>query len=101
VVAVDRELVRLYWDTGRIIHLRQKGEGWGAAIVPRLSRALRNELPELKGFSERNTERMPAFDREYPSLQAALEEETPPPIARSRKVPKVPLPVALLPESPS
>ena len=38
LVAVNRELVRLYWDIGRIIQLRQKGEGWGAAIVPRLSR---------------------------------------------------------------
>ena len=99
LVAVNRELVRLYWDIGRIIQLRQEGEGWGAAIVPRLSRALHNELPELKGFSERNIERMLAFHREYPSLQASLEGEAPPATARTSKVSKVPLPVALFPES--
>lgn len=58
LVAVNRELVRLYWDIGRIIQRRQKAEGWGAAVIPRLSRALHNELPELKGFSERNIKRM-------------------------------------------
>lgn len=88
LVAVNRELVRLYWDIGRIIQLRQKGEGWGAAIVPRLSRALHNELPELKGFSERNIERMLAFHREYPSLQASLEGQAPPATARTSKAQK-------------
>lgn len=99
LVAVNRELVRLYWDIGRIIQRRQKGEGWGAAVIPRLSRALHNELPELKGFSERNIKRMLAFHREYPSLQASLDEQAPRPAARTGKISKVPLPVALLPES--
>ena len=99
LVAVNRELVRLYWDIGRIIQRRQQGEGWGAAVIPRLSRALHNELPELKGFSERNIKRMLAFHREYPSLQASLGEQAPRPAARTGEGSKVPLPVALLPES--
>ncbi|WP_054847537.1 DUF1016 N-terminal domain-containing protein [Methanoculleus chikugoensis] len=40
----------------------------GAAVIPRLSSALKNELPEVKGFSERNIKRMLAFYREYPEL---------------------------------
>jgi hypothetical protein len=28
---------------------RQRKEGWGAAIIPRLARELRNESPEEKG----------------------------------------------------
>jgi len=52
VLAVNAELVRLYWDIGWIIHDRQKREGWGVAIIPRLSRELHNELPDIKGFSE-------------------------------------------------
>ncbi len=99
LVAVNRELVRLYWDIGHIIQRRQKGEGWGAAVIPRLSRALHNELPELKGFSERNIKRMLAFHREYPSLQGPVDENTLRPAARAHKVAKVPPPVALLPES--
>ena len=68
VLAVNAELVRLYWEVGRIIHERQKTEGWGAAVIPRLSSALKNELPEVKGFSERNIRRMLAFFREYPEV---------------------------------
>ncbi len=66
VTAVNAELIRLYWDIGRLIDERQRREGWGAAVIPRLSAELRNELPELKGFSERNIDRMIAFYRAYP-----------------------------------
>jgi hypothetical protein len=44
------------------------GRMWGAAVIPRLSSALKNELSEVKGFSERNIKRMLAFYREYPEL---------------------------------
>jgi predicted nuclease of restriction endonuclease-like (RecB) superfamily len=67
VLGVNSELVRLYWDIGRMIDERQAREGWGAAVVPRLAHALRNELPELKGFSERNIKLMLAFYRAYPN----------------------------------
>ena len=65
MLAANSELVRLYWDIGRVTNERQKGEGWGAAVIPRLTRALHNELPEVKGLSERNIKRMLAFYREY------------------------------------
>lgn len=67
MLAVNSELVRLYWDIGRIIDERQQREGWGAAVIPRLALKLKNELPELKGFSERNIKLMLAFYREYPN----------------------------------
>ncbi len=69
---VNSELVRLYWDIGRIIDARQKREGWGAAVIPRLATELKNELPELKGFSERNIKRMLAFYRDYPDPDAIV-----------------------------
>ena len=72
VLAVNSELVRLYWDIGRIINARQKQEGWGSAVIPRLARELKNELPELKGFSERNIGRMIAFYRDYPEPSSIL-----------------------------
>jgi len=31
VLAVNAELVRLYWDIGRLIAQRQQQEGWGLA----------------------------------------------------------------------
>lgn len=81
VLAVNAELVRLYWEVGRIIHERQRTEGWGAAVIPRLSSALKNELPEVKGFSERNIRRMLAFFREYPELGGG--GIVPPPVAQT------------------
>lgn len=72
VLAVNAELVRLYWDIGRIIAERQQQAGWGAAVIPRLANELKNELPEVKGFSERNIGRMIAFYREYPNPAALL-----------------------------
>lgn len=35
--AVNRELVGLYWDIGRMILERQGVEGWGKSVVERLS----------------------------------------------------------------
>lgn len=63
--AVNAELVQVYWDIGRMIDERQQQEGWGAGVIPRLARELRNDMPEVKGFSERNIGRMIAFFREY------------------------------------
>ncbi|MCC6694380.1 MAG: DUF1016 family protein [Candidatus Hydrogenedentes bacterium] len=67
-ICVNAELVRLYWDIGRLICQRQQDEGWGAGVIPRLSRDLRNELPEIKGFSERNIKLMVQFYRCYPNV---------------------------------
>lgn len=68
VMSANREMLLLYWDVGRIVSERQHEQGWGAAVIPRLSRDIRNELPEVKGFSARNIDRMVAFYREYPGL---------------------------------
>ena len=78
MLAVNAELVQLYWDIGRIIAARQEQEGWGAAVIPRLARELKNELPKEKGFSERNLDRMIAFYRIYSDPA----EFSPPPVAK-------------------
>lgn len=92
VLAVNAELVRLYWEIGAMIDRRQQQEGWGAGVIPRLARDLHNELPEEKGFSERNIKRMLAFYREYPHL-----EFVPQPVAQIESGSKVPQAVALFP----
>ena len=82
VLSANAELVRLYWDIGRMIDGHQKQEGWGAAVIPRLARELKNELPEEKGFSERNIKRMLAFSRAYPgptSIVPLAAAQLPPP----------------------
>ncbi len=95
-LSVNTELLRLYWDIGRLIDERQRREGWGAAVIPRIARALHNELPELKGFSERNIGRMIAFYREYLDPSAIL----PQPAAKMEPSEKAPQPAANLQNSP-
>jgi hypothetical protein len=60
-LSANAEMILMYWDISRMIHERQQHEGWGAKVIPQLSRDIRNELPEIKGFSERNLKRMIAF----------------------------------------
>ena len=61
MLAVNRELIGLYWDIGRAIVERQKAEGWGKSIVNRLAADLQKEFPGESGFSPRNVWRMRAF----------------------------------------
>jgi len=68
--AVNVELLRLYWDVGRMIASRRDSQAWGQGVIRRLAAELRNELPEEKGFSETNLKRMVRFWREYPDLYA-------------------------------
>ncbi len=90
VLVVNAELVQLYWNIGKLIDGRQSDEGWGAAVIPRLSNALKNELPELKGFSERNIKRMLTFYRSYPDLGSIV----PPAVAQLVLPANLPVPVA-------
>ena len=65
-LAVNRELVLLYWQIGREILARQREAGWGAKVVERLAVDLRREFPEMTGFSARNLKYMRAFAEAYP-----------------------------------
>jgi hypothetical protein len=49
-LAVNRELILLYWSVGRDILLRQGSEGWGTGVIGRLAHDLQNEFPGIEGF---------------------------------------------------
>jgi len=66
-LAVNRELVLLYWSIGRDIMLRQKEQGWGAKIIDKLSVDLRHDFPDMKGLSPRNLKYMRAFAEAWPN----------------------------------
>jgi len=63
--AVNKELIGLYWDIGRMIARRQEYEGWGKSVVKRLSDDLQQEFPGIKGFSVQNLWYMRQFYQEY------------------------------------
>lgn len=67
-LSVNAEMILMYWDIGRMIAARQKREGWGKGLLARLAGDLRNDIPEAKGFSERNLQLIVQFHDTYPTL---------------------------------
>ena len=53
-LSVNSELLRFYWSMGEDIVARQKNTKWGDSLLPRLSRDLMAEFPNIKGFSRSN-----------------------------------------------
>src|SRR3954447_15725763 len=66
-LAVNREMISLYWRIGTDILARQKEHGWGAKVIDRLSQDLRREIPNVEGFSPRNLKYMRAFAQAWPA----------------------------------
>lgn len=66
-LAVNQELILLYWQIGREILQRQQEEGWGAKVIDRLAKDLKREFPEMKGFSRSNLKYMRTFAEAYPA----------------------------------
>jgi predicted nuclease of restriction endonuclease-like (RecB) superfamily len=52
--AVNKELIRLYWDIGRMIVEQQEQNKWGESVVEQLARDLHIEFEGVSGFSFRN-----------------------------------------------
>jgi predicted nuclease of restriction endonuclease-like (RecB) superfamily len=68
-LAVNRELVLLYWQIGRDILDRQGREGWGTRVIERLAQDLRSAFPDMKGFSPRNLKYMRSFAEAWPDAE--------------------------------
>lgn len=68
-LAVNRELVLLYWQIGCDILDRQAWQGWGAKVVDRQAHDLRTAFPDMKGFSPRNLKYMRAFAEAWPDSE--------------------------------
>ena len=68
-LAVNHELILLYWQIGRDILNRQAEQGWGAKVIERLAHDLRNLFPNMKGFSSRNLKYMRSFADTWTDLE--------------------------------
>jgi predicted nuclease of restriction endonuclease-like (RecB) superfamily len=78
-LAVNRELVLLYWQIGREILSRQDRENWGAKVIERLAADLKRSFPDMRGFSPRNLKYMRAFAEAWSEeefVQAVLAQIT-------------------------
>ena len=60
-LAVNSELITLYWDIGKDIVEKQEAAGWGDAVLDRLGHDLTSAFPGIQGFSRTNLYRMRAL----------------------------------------
>ena len=68
-LAVNAELVQLYHRLGGEIQQRQEVHGWGAKVIERLARDLKDAFPEMKGWSASNLKYMRFFAQHCPDRQ--------------------------------
>ncbi len=59
--AVNKRLIDLYWNLGKMIVERQEAHGWGKSVVEKLATELQKEFPSQQGFSSRNLWNMRDF----------------------------------------
>ncbi len=68
-IAVNNELLTVYWEIGNIISKQEETDGWGTKTVEKLSIDLKVEFPDMKGLSPRNLRYMRDFALAYPQFQ--------------------------------
>ncbi|MCC7453078.1 MAG: hypothetical protein IT222_02840 [Crocinitomix sp.] len=60
-IAVNEEMLILYWEIGKSIIEKQNQFAWGSKIVEQMAKDLKRELPETNGFSRTNLFEMRKF----------------------------------------
>ena len=98
-LSVNSQMIMLYWDLGKQIVEKQENAQWGSGFIEQLSKDLRAEFPEMKGFSKDNILMMKRFylfyaqiwEQAVPKLQQAdskssIKSEQPVPILEAQIV---------------
>jgi predicted nuclease of restriction endonuclease-like (RecB) superfamily len=73
-IAVNRELILLYWNIGKSISEKIKRNKWGSSVVEELSKDLKKEFPNQKGFSRSNLFSMRKFYEFYSKSEIEIEK---------------------------
>ena len=66
-LAVNSELIRLYWRIGSEIVARRATQHWGTKVLEQLAKDLRSEFPDMKGLSLTNLKYMAQFAEAWPA----------------------------------
>lgn len=66
-LAANKELIHFYFDLGKMIGEQQDKATWGDKLLPQLSKDLRAEFPDMKGFSTTNLKYCRQFYQFYQS----------------------------------
>ena len=66
IASANADMLFHYWKVGHFILYLQKKEGWGSKVIDNLSKAIRSQYPDKKGYSRRNIFYMCQFAKAYP-----------------------------------
>lgn len=66
IASANADMLFHYWKVGHFILYLQKKEGWGSKVIDNLSKAIRSQYPDKKGYSARNLVYMCQFAKAYP-----------------------------------
>lgn len=81
-IAVNTELIQLYWDIGKAIVEKQEQEEWGGQVIEKLCGDLQAAFPGIQGFSRANVFKMRAFYIAYSKVSQAVRLLSELPMAR-------------------
>lgn len=65
ITSANADMLFHYWKVGHFILYLQKKEGWGSKVIDNLSKAIRSQYPDKKGYSTRNLIYMCQFAKAY------------------------------------
>lgn len=69
VLNANSSMIYLYWNIGKAILEKQENEGWGAKIIDRMAKDLKDAFPDMSGFSPRNIKYMRKFAECWPDFE--------------------------------
>ena len=69
IFSANSAMILMYWKIGKSIIERQKSEGWGSKVIDRMSHDLKEEFPDMSGFSSRNLKYMKKFAEAWTDIE--------------------------------
>ena len=69
VMKANAGMICLYWNIGKDILAKQEEEGWGAKVIDRMAKDLKEAFPDMSGFSPRNIKYMRKFAQCWPDYE--------------------------------
>ena len=69
VLNANSSMICLYWNIGKAILQKQEEEGWGAKVIDRMAKDLKDAFPDMSGFSPRNIKYMRKFAECWPDFE--------------------------------
>ena len=64
-IAANAQMLLHYWKIGYIISYFQQQLGWGGKVIEKISKKIKREYPDKKGYSHRSLNYMCQFSKQY------------------------------------